>query len=134
MAISQDQISKVLEEIGSRVPKNILKSAFVEVELTPTVEFVAKKALESKTITDEKKKKIKTLLDSGEFSKKVIKENPKYVKMLDAFWSREINKAMKEGRLPPKGSIKDLPDVKHFKEIYDKAIRDSKDKGTHRDK
>lgn len=121
MAISPDQISKVLQEIGSRVPKNLLKNAFKEEKLTPTVEFVLQESLKSQTISEEKKKQIKTVLDSGDVSQKKIVENPKYTKMIDSFYAREINKAVKEGRLPPKGSIKDLPDIKHFKKLYEEA-------------
>lgn len=128
--ITPDQISKVLAEISSRVPKILLKRAFSEVKLTPTVEFVAQKALESDTVSEDKKKKIRSIMDSGDFSKVKIKENPDITKKIDLFYAREINKAIKQGRLPPKSEIGNLPNVRHF---YEKAIRDSKDKGAHRD-
>jgi len=132
MDISQEQISKVLSEISGRVPKLLLKRAFHEEKLTPTVEFVLQESLKSETISDEKKKQIKTVLDSGDVSKMKIVEDHVVTKKIDQFWAREINKAIKQGRLPPRSKIMQLPDFKHFYDAQQK-VHSSEDKGTHRD-
>lgn len=129
MEISQEQVSKVLSEISSRVPKFLLKNSFREVKLTPTVEFVFNKALESDKVSDEKKKQIKSVLDSGDISKMKIVENRDVTKKLDQWWGREINKAIRQGRLPSKSKARELPDFKHF---YGQ-IQKKTDTGAHRD-
>lgn len=125
MAISEEQISKVLSDIQAGIPRLLLKNAFTEVKVTPTVEFVVRKALESDKISQEKKDKLKVLLDSGEFTKTKMVENPKILKMIDNYVGRQINKAIKEGRLPQRSEIKNLPSIKHF---YEK-VQNNKDKG-----
>jgi len=132
MEISQEQISKVLSDISSRIPKNLLKNAFREEKLTPTVEFVFKKSLEDPKISEEKKSKIKSILDSGDVSKMKILENHRVTKMIDQFWGREINKAIKQGRLPPRSKIMELPDFKHFMK-GNEQVQKTPDTGTHRD-
>lgn len=107
----EKRFNKVLREIQSRIPPMLLKNAIEEKALSPTIELVLNKALESETIDDEKKTHIRNALLSGEFSRKGYAENPKYTKMIDNFVNREINKAQKEGRLPPKSHVKYLPSV-----------------------
>lgn len=70
------------------------------------------KALTLDSISPEKKAQIKTLLDAGEFSKFRPKENPRIAKMIDNYVGREINKAIKSGRLPNRAELKKMP---HFK-------------------
>lgn len=112
-----DHIAKVLREIQSRIPKNLLNNAVREVKLTPTVDFVMKKALESDSISEEKKQKIRDLIATGEFSKTTVKDNPKIQGMINNFVGREINKTIKQGRLPPQSQIKDTDFIK---QMYDK--------------
>lgn len=115
-----DQIAKVLADIQAKAPKNILKRIVEEVPITPTIEFVMIKALESPDIPEEKKVRIRTLLQNGDFSKKKFSENQKYAKMYDQYIEREINKAIKEKRLPPRSKLKD---IKEIREIYEKVYR-----------
>ena len=123
MAIkSADEISKVLMEIQSRIPKLLIKHAVKEVKLTPTVEFVINKALESDTYPKEKKEKLKMLLDTGEFSKMKYTDNIPVQKQINNFVGREINKAIRAGRLAPKTEI---PNVDFIKNMY-KKIPDAK--------
>ncbi len=106
--MTQDQIRKVLAEIHTRIPKNLSKNVVSEVLATPTVLMVMEKALEMDSISPEKKAKIQTLMDSGEFSRKRVVENPQIVKLIDQFVSREINKAIKSGKLPPRSKLGEL--------------------------
>lgn len=99
---------KVLQEIQSRAPKHLLKIVYKEMEALPVTNFLVDKVLEDPNTPDEYKKHIRTLKEKGFFDKKEIKINEKVHKMLDNYYQREINKAIKEGRLPPKADIKDL--------------------------
>lgn len=114
---SADQIAAVLKEIQSRIPKTLLKNAVREVKMTPTVDFVMQKALESPTISEEKKQKIRDVIASGEFTKMKYVDDPKIQKMINNFLGREINKAIKEGKLPPQNEIKE---VDFIKSMYEK--------------
>jgi ArsR family metal-binding transcriptional regulator len=112
-----DHIARVLRDIQARIPNNLLKNAVREKELTPTINFVMKKALESKTISEKKKEKIRTIIKSGEFSKKTFVDNLKIQEMINNFVAREINKAIKSGLLPPQ---KDVKDIDFIKEMFNK--------------
>lgn len=122
MAISADQISKVLSEIQGRVPLAWKKMAFTESKLTPNIEFVAEEALKSDTVSEAKKEQIRTLQATGEFSKMKVTENHKVTKQIDEFVEREIKKEIKAGRLPPRNQIRNLP---HIKEMHAKINRQS---------
>ena len=80
--------------------------------------MVVDKALESPTFPEEKKVKLRALKESGEFDKKTTANNPKVQKQIDNFVSREINKAIKQGRLPPKNQIKDVDFIKNMHIMY----------------
>lgn len=112
MIQTAEQIAEVLKEIQSRIPKLLLANALYETELTPTIKMVVDKALESPTFPEEKKVKLRALKGSGEFNKKVTANNPKVQKQIDNFVSREINKAIKSGRLPPRSKIGDVDFIK----------------------
>lgn len=109
---SADHIAEVLREIQSRIPKNLLKNAVKQVKLTPTVEFVVDKMLEKQDLPSEKRDQIQALKDAGQFCKMKYIDNPKIQEMINNFVSREINKAIREGRLPPQKEIKDVDFIK----------------------
>ena len=117
MSYSADTIAKVLKDIQSKIPKSLLKQAVYEEPLTPTVKKVMLEFL--RTTKDEvRKKKVQELMDSGEFDKKHVVDNPKIQKLINNFVSREINKAIKQGRLPPRSKIQD---VDFIREMYKKV-------------
>jgi hypothetical protein len=105
---TRESISNVLKEIQASVPKMLKDATIREVPKTPTMEFVFQKAMEDPNITLEKKEQIRKLLASGMFSKKTLIENPKVAKMRDEYITRQIKKAVKEGRLPNKKQLKEL--------------------------
>lgn len=117
MAISENQISKEISEINSRIPKDWLNKVVSEVSKTPTMEKVMKQALNEPSIKPETKEKIRILLDEGAFSQKKLAEDKLYVRLIDQFVKREINKKIKSGLLPPRS--KKLP---HFENIYKKIL------------
>ena len=113
-----DRIAKVLSEISARVPKSLRERAFSEQPFTPNILFVVEKALEDPNFPEEKKKQLRVLKESGEFTKTTIVENKKVQKMIDNMVEREIKKEIKAGNLPPRKLIGELP---HFKEIINKV-------------
>ena len=96
----------------------LIKNAVYEVLLTPTMAMVMDKALEDPKIAEDKKKQIRIAKENGEFSKKHIVNNPQVQKQINNFVSREINKAIKQGRLPPQNKVQD---VDFIKEMYKKV-------------
>lgn len=112
--MTSEKIAEVLSEIQSRIPKSLSRNVFREVPKTPTMAFVVDKILEEKAGSEEDRARLQTLKDAGEFNKTMVVENEKIVKLIDQFISREIKKAIREGRLPKDGS-KFLPKLK---EIY----------------
>lgn len=121
MTHSAEQVASVLKGIQARIPKLLLKNAVREELLTPTVSMVMEKALLSPSISEEKKKKIRELKDAGEFSKKHVVDNPQVQKQINNFVSREINKAIKDGRLPPRSKIKDVDFIRDmYKKMQEK--------------
>ena len=124
MSHSPEHIAKVLSDIQKKVPETWRKNVVEEIDMTPTIMMVMNKALESDGVSDEKKREIQALKDKGEFSKKVLRENPVFAKKIDQFVARHINLEIKRGNLPPKSKIKNLA---HVREIYEK-VHSSTDK------
>ncbi len=116
----EERFNKVLREIQASVPSSLRKAALIEAPFTPTMKMVFEKALESPTVSEEKKAQIRNLLDGGDFSRTSLKEDPKITKQIDQIVQRGINKAIKEGRLPPRGHIKYLPSIIKINEIHEK--------------
>lgn len=101
----------VLREIQRSIPKGLVASALSEKQKTPMVEKVMNEAAETESIAPEKREKIKNLIATGMFSKLDTMEDPKRIKMVDDYVAREINKAIKAGRLPPRSHVKFLPSI-----------------------
>lgn len=102
---------ETLKQIQRSIPQTMIDAAVTQKKLTPTIEKVMNEALVTESISEEKKTEIKHLLDVGTFSKEAVLENEKAVKMIDNYVNRAINKAIKEGRLPPRSHVKMLPSV-----------------------
>ncbi len=118
MNTDTEKIFKVLQEIQSRIPPAWTKAAVIEVPYTPHLRDVVDKALAEKDFPVEKKEELQKLKESGDLDKTFPMENKKVTKLIDQFVNREINKAIKEKRLPPRGKIKD---INGLKEIYAKV-------------
>lgn len=112
------KIFKVLQEIQSRIPPALLNSAVTEVPYSPNLKEVALKAIDEPGFPEEKKEDLRKLLASGDLDKTVPVENKKVTKLIDEFVNREINKAIRQKRLPPRSKIKDISGLK---EIYAKV-------------
>lgn len=108
MAFTQESISKVLRDINANMPPLLKEHAFGKISLTPTIQKVMEEALNSPNISEAKKIEVRRLRDAGYFNREKVTENPKYVKMIDEWTTRQIKKAVKAGRLPNKEQLAKL--------------------------
>lgn len=102
---TKESISIELKRISDSVPKLIKDNTLINQLKTPEMKLVFEKALEEPSISQEKKDKIKHMLDSGVFDRKSIVENTKVSKLRDDWVTREIKKSVKAGRLPTKKQL-----------------------------
>lgn len=105
---TKETIGLELKRISNSVPQMIKDNTLIEKLKTPEMKLVFEKALEEPNISQEKKDRIKHMLDTGMFDKKVITENTKIAKMRDDYVGREIKKSVKAGRLPTKKQLLEL--------------------------
>jgi hypothetical protein len=119
MEFTPEHISKVLAEIQSRIPKNLLANVVRETKAVPIIEKIVDLALADPDFPQVKKERLQVLKDSGQINKMKYKEDPRMARMIDNFLGREINKAVKAGRLPSKDKIGDLP---HVIEMYERVL------------
>lgn len=106
--MTEEQVYKTLREIYSRVPKEWRENVVTEKPSTPTMIKVIDEALADPNYDPEKKKQLQALKDSGQLDKKQYSEDQTLVKKIDNFVNREINKAVKDGRLPNKKKLAEL--------------------------
>lgn len=106
---TEDEVSKELAKINASIPDLLKKNVAYETPATPTMEFIIKKALEDPDFPEDKKAKIRVLLENGDFSKKRVIENAEVTRKIDNMIGRKINQAIKAGKLPPRSEIKNLP-------------------------
>lgn len=117
--MTPEHVNKVLKDIQSRIPPDLLKYVAHEKKATPTVELVVQKALEDPSISEEKKVQLRALVDAGEFSKMRVIENPKIAKMINEFVQREIRKEVKKGNLPTKAQFRKNPALlKYYEKTF----------------
>jgi len=107
----EQEFVKVLRGIQASIPKHLLSAALEVKKISPEVEMVMLEAVKTESIAPEKRQQIQNMLDLGMFSKTKVKENLKYTKMIDEYVTREIKKAQREGKLPPKSKMKYLPSL-----------------------
>ena len=105
---TRESIGLELKRIQDSIPPLIKEFTLIEKLKTPAMKLVFEKALEEPTLSEEKKKRIKHMLESGMFDKKQIYENPEVAKQRDDYVTREIKKSVKAGRLPTKKQLKAL--------------------------
>lgn len=108
MTFTEAQVLAELKRIQANAPKLLVSRVVLSELATPTIKKIALEALNSDTISPEKKNHIQTLLDNGHFDKKIYTEDPKIAEQLNNYMKREINKAVREGRLPTKKQMKEL--------------------------
>lgn len=115
---------KVLKDIQKNAPSHLLKHLIKKEKISPATEELLQRALQEEGISEEKKKKFKTALDSGIFSKEVDVIDEDVQRLYDEYYTREINKAIAEGKLPPAPALR----AKLFKKVKQKQKREIRTK------
>lgn len=108
MSWTLERIDKKLREINSSIPETLRKHVIKEVKKSPVVEMVIQKAIEDPSIPEAKRTALKNLYENGDFSKTVIREDPRIAKQIDNYVNRKIREAIKNGELPSKSKLKEL--------------------------
>jgi hypothetical protein len=101
----------VLKGIQAGIPKSLLANTLEVKKRYPDVEKVMLEAVQTESIPLEKRQQIQNMIDTGMFSKTSVQENTKISRMVDDYVTREIKKAQKAGKLPPKSKMKYLPSL-----------------------
>jgi hypothetical protein len=105
---TKESIGLELKRIQDSIPKLLKDNTLTEKFKTPAMKLVFEKSLEDPNVSEDKKLKIKHMLDTGIFDKKSIIENASVAKQRDDYVVREIKKSVKAGRLPTKKQLKEL--------------------------
>lgn len=99
----------VLQNISRNIPKELTDNLLITQKIAPSIEKVVKKFIEGKKIPKffaerfaGRTEEIKHLYEAGVFSKTEQVADPEIEKKIDAYYKREIKKAIKMGLLPEK--------------------------------
>lgn len=91
--------NKELQRINSHLPKRIANN-ITKTEVDTSGELLADHAIKSKWIPKEKRRQIYNMKEAGKFRKSEEVINEKAAKEADEYHSREVDKAIKSGKLP----------------------------------
>lgn len=105
--MTPEEINLVLREIQASIPKQLLDLVVTKQPLTPTIKKVAELTL-NEDIPDWKRQQIKDLLASGDLDHTVETENYDIGDKINAYVQRQLNKAIREKRLPSKKELKKI--------------------------
>ena len=118
-------VIKELQRISQSIPKELLDKLMVKRLKSPTVVEVVKKALADDTVSKEKKEQLQHLVDSGYLNQEETVTDPEIEKQIDAYMDKEIERAIKLGRIPDPKKDKDLKD---FRKKIKKLQKNAKEK------
>lgn len=93
---------QLLKEINTRVPQEWKDALMHKVKLSPTIKEVFEKALIDPDFPEEKKSKIKNILDAGVLDQEVMEVNDIIEKQIDEFITAEVAREVELGNLPKK--------------------------------
>lgn len=98
---------RVIQDIQRSIPRELLDKLMRKEIQAPTMIKVLQKALEQPDteVSPRKKRAIRALLNSGNLDREVEVIDTEIEKVIDAFVSAEIDKAVKLGRLPKKAPM-----------------------------
>lgn len=93
---------RVIKEIQSRIDPELLKKLTKMEKVSPAVKEVFEKALlkPDSEVSPRKKRAIRAVLDSGKLDREIEVLDRVVEQEIDAFFTAEIDKAVKLGRLP----------------------------------
>ena len=98
---------RVIQEIQRSIPRELLDKLMRKEIQAPTMIKVLRDALNlpDTEVSPRKKRAIQALLNSGKLDREVEVIDSEVEKVIDAFVSEEIDKAVKLGRLPKKAPM-----------------------------
>ena len=93
---------RVIREIQERLPKELLMGLMKKEKQSPTLKVLVERALgkPDSEVSPEQKRRFRAVIDSGFLDREVEVIDYDVEKQIDAYFSAEIEKAVKLGRLP----------------------------------
>lgn len=108
MSFTEKSIRAELARIQANVPSKIREGLFKTVKKTPQAEFVVRETLKDPNLDPKKRAELELLLNTGEFSKTEQVVDEAVAKRLDRYVGFQIDKAVREKRLPNKKQLSKL--------------------------
>jgi hypothetical protein len=95
---------QVIREIQESIPTDLIKNLTVKEKQFSTLKEVCERGLKEPDdkVTPREKRRLQAMLDSGYLEKEVDVINKPVEKQIDEYMTRELARAVKEGRLPKK--------------------------------
>lgn len=103
--MTEEQVFRVLQGINASIPKRLRDSVVTKADKTPVLKMIMQKAIEDESVPQERRDEIRTLMENGHFDKQEYREDPAVAKKINEYTNRQINKAVKEGRLPSRKEL-----------------------------
>ena len=117
---------KVLRGIAKRIPEKYLEKLMRPQPMAPTVKLIAKKALKDKDIPEETKRRLKNVIDAGHLDKTEEAVDPKIEAKIDKWLEKEVDKAIKEGKIPHPKNDKEANN--YHKKLWKNTSKNTKKK------
>jgi len=98
---------RVIKQIQDGIPKELLMNLTKTELQSPTIKHVFELALTKpdSEVSPRQKRNIKAMLDSGKLDKEVEVLDHEVEKQIDEYFKREIDEAVKLGRLPAQAPV-----------------------------
>ncbi len=90
-----------IERINKSIPQHLLDALIEKKPAFPTIKEIATRAIDDPNVSEEDKRKFRTMLASGYLDKTIEIANASIEQQIDAYLEEEFAKARKLGRLPP---------------------------------
>lgn len=108
MKFTERQVHAELARIQAQVPPKMREGLFKTVKKTPQAEFVVRETLKDPNLDPKKREELELLLNTGEFSKEEQVVDEVVAKRLDRYVGFQIDKAVREKRLPNKKQLSNI--------------------------
>ena len=115
---------RILDQISASIPKELTDNLIIQEAQCPYSLQIMERALEDPEVSKEDKERFMSIIDSGMLQKVVDVVDPKVEKKIDEYMEKEIEKAIKLGRLPKEDKAY-IKKVKKLNKKYEKNIQGS---------
>lgn len=95
---------KVIQDIQASIPTDLLKNLTIKEKQFSTLKEVVERGLKEPddVVTPREKRRLQAMLDSGYLEREVDVINRPVEMQIEDFITKEIDRAVRDGRLPPK--------------------------------